>query len=147
MSDFGSFPAQSRLLGHQSVQLRLVPARLGGLDQGRELARPLPRLVLDELPQLAADRLVGDLRHAGGAELRHQGAGVRVGAAREQCRREAGLAFAMAASLLVMGRLIEVVTPVYLSLMAVLGLQQMALAAWLIVRGLDTDRQVQAIRA
>jgi hypothetical protein len=50
-----------------------------------------------------------------------------------------GLAFAMVASLLVMGRLIEVVTPVYLSLMAVLGLQQMALAAWLIVRGLDTD--------
>ena len=58
-----------------------------------------------------------------------------------------GLAFAMVASLLVMSRLIEVVTPVYLSLMAVLGLQQMALAAWLIVRGLDTDRQVQAIRA
>ncbi len=49
----------------------------------------------------------------------------------------AGLAFAMVASLLVMGRLIEVVTPVYLSLMAALGLQQMALAIWLIAKGFD----------
>ena len=57
----------------------------------------------------------------------------------------AGLAFAMAASLLVMGRLIEVVTPVYLSLMAVLGLQQTVLAMWLIVRGLDTDRHAEEI--
>lgn len=54
-----------------------------------------------------------------------------------------GLAFAMVASLLVMGRLIEVVTPVYLGLMAVLGLQQMALAIWLIVRGLDTERHAE----
>jgi hypothetical protein len=57
----------------------------------------------------------------------------------------AGLAFAMVASLLVMGRLIEVVTPVYASLMAVLGLQQMVLAIWLIVKGLDADSLAEGI--
>lgn len=56
-----------------------------------------------------------------------------------------GLGLAMVASLLVMGRLIEVVTPVYLSLMAVLGLQQMALAIWLIVRGLDDYSHAEGI--
>jgi len=52
-----------------------------------------------------------------------------------------GLALTMVASLLVMGRLIEVVTPVYAGLMAVLGLQQLALAIWLIAKGLDVDSQ------
>ncbi|MDO8942419.1 MAG: DUF4386 family protein, partial [Desulfobacterales bacterium] len=59
----------------------------------------------------------------------------------------AGLALAMVASLLVMGRLIEVVTPVYLSLMAVLGLQQMALAIWLILKGLDTVSQAEGVNS
>ncbi|MDO8915973.1 MAG: DUF4386 domain-containing protein [Coriobacteriia bacterium] len=49
----------------------------------------------------------------------------------------AGLALAMVASLLVMGRLTEVVTPAYAALMAVLALQQLALAIWLIGKGLD----------
>lgn len=48
-----------------------------------------------------------------------------------------GLVSAMAASLLVFGGLIEVVTPTYVCLTAVLGLQQLALAAWLIIKGLD----------
>jgi hypothetical protein len=48
-----------------------------------------------------------------------------------------GLAAAMAASLLVFGGLIGVVTPAYVCLTAVLGLQQLALAAWLIIKGLD----------
>lgn len=58
-----------------------------------------------------------------------------------------GLALALVASLLVMGSLIEVVTPVYLSLTAVLGLQQMALAIWLIVRGLDEDSHQEGVRS
>jgi hypothetical protein len=56
----------------------------------------------------------------------------------------AGLAFAMVASLLVMGRLVEVVTPAYGTLMAVLALQQMALAIWLIVKGLDEPAEAAA---
>lgn len=51
-----------------------------------------------------------------------------------------GLALATIASLLVMSRLIEVVTPAYAVLMAALGLQQLALAVWLIAKGLDGDR-------
>jgi hypothetical protein len=57
----------------------------------------------------------------------------------------AGLAFATVASLLVMGRLIEVVTPTYAALMAVLGLQQMALAIWLIAKGLDENAQADRL--
>ena len=57
----------------------------------------------------------------------------------------AGLALAIVASLLVMGRVIEVVTPIYLGLMSVLGLQQLALAIWLIVRGLDDDSHAERI--
>jgi hypothetical protein len=56
-----------------------------------------------------------------------------------------GLAFTMVASLLVVGRLVEVVSPAYAALMAVLGLQQMALAIWLIVRGLDADSHAEGI--
>jgi hypothetical protein len=56
----------------------------------------------------------------------------------------AGLAFAMVASLLVMGGLVEVVTTTYGALMAVLGLQQMALAIWLIVKGLDENAQADS---
>ncbi len=48
-----------------------------------------------------------------------------------------GLVLAMSASTLVFGGLIEVVTPTYLCLTAVLGLQQLALAVWLIIKGLD----------
>jgi hypothetical protein len=49
----------------------------------------------------------------------------------------AGLGLAAVASLLVMSRLIEVVTPVYVGVMAVLALQELALAVWLIAKGLD----------
>jgi hypothetical protein len=56
----------------------------------------------------------------------------------------AGLALAMLASLLVLGRLIDVVTPTYLALMAVLGLQQLALAVWLVVKGFDQSAVVPA---
>ncbi|KAF0209522.1 MAG: DUF4386 domain-containing protein [Actinomycetota bacterium] len=55
-----------------------------------------------------------------------------------------GLSFAMSASLLVMCRLIEVVTPTYLTLTAVLGLQQLALAVWLVVKGFDESAMVPA---
>jgi hypothetical protein len=57
----------------------------------------------------------------------------------------AGLALAMVASLLVLGRLIDVVTPTYAALMAVLGLQQLALAIWLIVKGLDPSAEAPAL--
>ena len=56
----------------------------------------------------------------------------------------AGLALAMFASLLVLCRLIEVVTTTYLALMAVLVLQQVALAIWLIVKGLNESAEVPA---
>ncbi|MDO8963955.1 MAG: DUF4386 domain-containing protein [Coriobacteriia bacterium] len=49
----------------------------------------------------------------------------------------AGLALTVIASVLVLGGVIEVVTPVYAGLMTVLALQQMALAIWLIAKGLD----------
>ncbi|MHB1342066.1 MAG: DUF4386 domain-containing protein [Coriobacteriia bacterium] len=48
-----------------------------------------------------------------------------------------GLALVTIASLLVMFRVIEVVTPGYAALMAVFALQQLALAIWLIGRGFD----------
>lgn len=51
-----------------------------------------------------------------------------------------GLLLAMSASVLVFGGLIDVVTPTYLCLTAVLGLQQLALAVWLIVRGLGAEQ-------
>jgi hypothetical protein len=54
----------------------------------------------------------------------------------------AGLALAICASLLVMCRLIEVVTPTYAALMAVLALQQLALAIWLIVKGFNASAEV-----
>jgi hypothetical protein len=56
----------------------------------------------------------------------------------------AGLALAMLASLLVLCRLIEVVTPTYVALMAVLALQQVALAIWLIVKGLNEPAEAPA---
>lgn len=56
----------------------------------------------------------------------------------------AGLALTLCASLLVMCRLIEVVTPTYMALMAVLALQQLALALWLIVKGLNESAGVPA---
>lgn len=56
----------------------------------------------------------------------------------------AGLALTMSASLLVMARLIEVVTPAYVALMAVLALQQLTLAIWLIVKGLNESAEVPA---
>ena len=46
-----------------------------------------------------------------------------------------GLALAVSASLLVMCRVIDVVTTAYVALIAVLALQQLALAVWLIVKG------------
>jgi uncharacterized protein DUF4386 len=48
-----------------------------------------------------------------------------------------GLALAVSASLLVMCRVIEVVTTAYVALTAVLALQQLALAVWLIVKGFN----------
>jgi hypothetical protein len=48
-----------------------------------------------------------------------------------------GLALATGASVLVVGGFIEVVTVTYGGLMAALALQQLVLAAWLIVRGFD----------
>ena len=56
----------------------------------------------------------------------------------------AGLALTMFASFLVMSRLIEVVTPTYMAFMAVLALQQLALAIWLIAKGLDESAAVPA---
>jgi hypothetical protein len=56
----------------------------------------------------------------------------------------AGLALTMCASVLVMCRLIDVVTPAYVALMAVLALQQLALAMWLIVKGLSESAMVPA---
>lgn len=57
----------------------------------------------------------------------------------------AGLALTLLASLLVMGGLIEVVTPTYGGLMATLALQQLVLAIWLIVKGLDESAGVPAL--
>jgi hypothetical protein len=54
----------------------------------------------------------------------------------------AGLVLAAVASLLVMSRLIEVVTPVYGGVMTVLALQQLALAVWLIAKGLDESAAI-----
>ena len=53
-----------------------------------------------------------------------------------------GLALAMSASLLVLSRLTEVVTTTYLTLTVVLALQQVALAVWLIVKGLNASVEV-----
>lgn len=53
-----------------------------------------------------------------------------------------GLALTMSASLLVLCRLTEVVTTAYLALNAVLALQQVALAIWLIVKGLNASAEV-----
>jgi hypothetical protein len=53
-----------------------------------------------------------------------------------------GLALTMSASLLVLCRLVEVVTTIYLALNAVLALQQVALATWLIVKGLNESAEV-----
>ncbi len=50
-----------------------------------------------------------------------------------------GLALTILASLLVLCRLVEVVTPAYLALNAVLALQQVVLAIWLIVKGLQAS--------
>ena len=58
----------------------------------------------------------------------------------------AGLVLAAVASLLVMSRLIEVVTPVYVGVMTVLALQQLALAVWLIAKGLDESAATAAGR-
>ncbi len=46
----------------------------------------------------------------------------------------------MTASLLVMCRVVEVVTTTYVSLTVVLGLQQLALALWLIFKGVHHTR-------
>lgn len=56
-----------------------------------------------------------------------------------------GLALAVGASFLVFGGLIEVVTSTYLILTAVLGLQQLALAMWLIIKGFDAAALVPAL--
>ena len=53
-----------------------------------------------------------------------------------------GLALTLSASLLVLCRLTGVVTTTYLALNAVLALQQVALATWLIVRGLNESAEV-----
>ncbi|MFI6291412.1 DUF4386 domain-containing protein [Nonomuraea sp. NPDC050790] len=53
-----------------------------------------------------------------------------------------GAGFAMVASLLVLTGLTGVVTPLYLTMNAPLGLQSIVLALWLIVRGLRTERIV-----
>ena len=53
-----------------------------------------------------------------------------------------GLALTITASLLVLCRLAGVVTTTYLALNAVLALQQVALAAWLIVKGLNESAEV-----
>lgn len=50
-----------------------------------------------------------------------------------------GVGLAMGASVLVLAGTIEVVTSVYLGLTAILGVQQMALALWLIFKGLDVS--------
>jgi hypothetical protein len=57
----------------------------------------------------------------------------------------AGLALALVASLLVMGRLLEVVTPAYAAWMAVLALQQIAMAIWLIAKGFDVSAKVPSV--
>ncbi|WP_353816767.1 DUF4386 domain-containing protein [Agromyces sp. SYSU T00266] len=51
-----------------------------------------------------------------------------------------GVVSAIAASLLLMARVVDVVGVPYLALTAPLGLQGLVLAGWLIVRGLDTTR-------
>jgi len=53
-----------------------------------------------------------------------------------------GLALTMSASLLVLCRLTGVVTATYLALNAVLALQQLALAVWLIVKGLNDSAEI-----
>lgn len=57
-----------------------------------------------------------------------------------------GLALTMSASFLVLCQLIEVVTPTYMVLNAVLVLQQVVLAIWLIVRGLNSTAEVRPRR-
>ncbi|MDH4191977.1 MAG: DUF4386 domain-containing protein [Betaproteobacteria bacterium] len=52
-----------------------------------------------------------------------------------------GLALTMSASFLVLCRLIEVVAPTYLALNAVLVLQQVVLAIWLVARGLNASTE------
>lgn len=56
-----------------------------------------------------------------------------------------GLAFAVGASLLVFGGIIEVVTSTYLTLTAFLGLQQLVLAMRLIIKGFDTAAVVPSL--
>jgi len=57
-----------------------------------------------------------------------------------------GLLLTMSASFLVLGRLIAVVTPTYVALNAVLFLQQLALAIWLIARGFNAPREALPLR-
>jgi hypothetical protein len=62
----------------------------------------------------------------------------------------AGTVLSIAASLLVMFRLIEIITPVYIVLNLPMGLQEMVLAVWLIVKGFhfstETSGSAQGIK-
>ncbi|WP_047866646.1 DUF4386 domain-containing protein [Rubrobacter aplysinae] len=53
-----------------------------------------------------------------------------------------GVALAISASLLIMFRFIDVVTPTYITLILPWGLQQIVLAAWLIIKGFNPSATV-----